>query len=744
MLALAAGPAAGPPLAALAVLAALLAPPGTRRAALGLLIGLVCSGGAVVAGDQARLPPDASVDAQVEGRVLRVHGRPPRSLELAVERFAVTELRAGPAPRRPPRRIRVSLFAPLPVAEGARWVLPVRLRAPKGPANPGGGDAERAAFRHGLDAVGYLRVPEAAQERAPAPPAGALAVLRDGLAARLEALVPGRAGRLLQALLLGRREALEPADEALLASTGTVHLLVVSGLHVGLVAAVVLALTRLAGLGHRAGAAGVAFAAAAGYAVLTGFGLPARRALLMLAVALWILARGRRPRPAGALAWAAAALVLVDPLAPLDAGAWLSCLAVAALLVLAVPRRTAVGGAAAALLAPQGAVLLVLAGPLLAGFGWFPLLAPLANLALVPLVALFVLPLGLVSLAACAIAPTVGAAGLRVAGAVLETGLAVAGRLPDLFLAASAPALLPLLAACLAGLCVLAPVPAPVRLAAVALWLASLGPFRTAPPPGHAAVHVLDVGQGLAVVVRTARRTLLYDTGPPYGPDFDAGSRIVLPALRALGVRRLDRVVVSHGDADHAGGLASVRAAHPSAELLGPMALGADRPCDDRARWRWDGVDFAVLHPAPGPATGADNARSCVFAIRGDGWSVLLPGDVGVREERRLAGELGPQNLLVAPHHGSRTSSGRALARTTRPVFVVIPAGLPSPFRHPHPEVVRRWQAGGAAVQITGRDGAVHWVSTTPARLHCEREGRTRWWHWRPAAGPRCGVRAGP
>jgi competence protein ComEC len=722
----------------------LLAPPGSRRVAFGLLLGLVLSGGAVVAGDRARLPPDASVDARVEGRVLRVHGTPPRSLELAVERFEVTELRAGPLPSRPPRRVRVSLFAPLPVAEGARWALPVRLRAPKGPANPGGGDPERAAFRHGLDAVGYLRVPDAARQLVPAPPAAPLATLRDTLGARLEALVPGRPGRLLQALLLGRREALEPAEEALLARTGTVHLLVVSGLHVGLVAAAVLALARLGGLGHRAGAAGVAFVSAAGYAVLTGFGLPARRALLMLAVALWILARGRRPRPGVALVWAAAALVVVDPLAPLDAGAWLSCLAVAALLVLAVPRRTGAGTAAAALLAPQGAVLLVLAAPLLAGFGWFPLLAPLANLVLVPLVALLVLPLGLVALAASVVAPTVGTVGLRVAGAVLETGLATAGRLPDLFLAAGAPAALALLAACLAGLCVLAPLPAAARLAALVLWFASLGPFRMAPPPGHAAVHVLDVGQGLAVVVRTARRTLLYDTGPPYGPDFDAGVRIVLPALRALGVHELDRVVVSHGDADHAGGLASVRAAHPTAEVLGPTALGTDRPCDDGARWRWDGVDFAVLHPAPGPATGADNARSCVLAIRGAGWSVLLPGDVGVREERRLAGGLGPQTLLVAPHHGSRTSSGRALARATRPAFVVIPAGLPSPFRHPHPEVVERWERTGAVVQVTGRDGAVHWDSTEPGRLHCERQTRTRWWHWRPAAGLRCGVRPGP
>ncbi|MEE4360889.1 MAG: DNA internalization-related competence protein ComEC/Rec2 [Pseudomonadales bacterium] len=725
------GPVLAPWGIAAGTLLALCAPGIWRLAVTVLVAGMI--GPAVVLADAvaARPPAGVTLDALIEGRIVETRGEPPRSLVVDLESFSLVSLLGRCAFEGTPRRVRLSLFDPLPVQPDARWRFMVRLRAPHGFANPGGGDTELASWRQGIDAVGYVKSAASARELDAAPVR--VRSLRSALGGRIDQHSEGRGRRLLRALLLGEQDALSADDRRLLAATGTIHLLVVSGLHVSLVAACALFVARALGCPPtRWIGAGMGFCAAFAYAWLTGFGVPAQRALVMLSVGLVALLRGRRGRPFTALAWAGVVLVLLDPRVLLSAGTWLSFVAVAGLLRLVGPGEARAPRPLRALLlasAPQLIVALVLAGPLLGAFGAVPLLAPLINLVAVPLVAFLALPLGLLSLLLCALG--VAAAGIALEGVagLLAAGLEGAASVPQLLWAARVPHGLALVIAMGCALAAVAPLPRLLRCALLSLWLGLVGVPRSAPAPGHVEVHVLDVGQGLAVIVRTARRTLLYDAGPRFGDTLDAGMHVVLPALRALGVTQLDRILISHGDSDHAGGLASVRLAHPEADLYAPVGTSRARPCAAPERWIWDGVTFSILHPRDPTGAGVDNGSSCVLAIEAAGLGVLLPGDIDVRVERRLAAALGQQALVVAPHHGSRTSSGRALVRETAPRWVVFAAGEPSPFGHPHPEVVQRWIDGGAGALVTGRVGAVRWTSREPERIERARDLRRRWWN---------------
>lgn len=712
-----------------------------------LAFGSILPGMAVVQGSSARLQ-GMHVDGVVSGRIARAEpASAPRMIELSVAETRGFDLTSGDVR---PRRIRLQLYAPDDPLRAARvdeiWELPVRLRTPRGLANPGGGDPERNLFRAGIDAQGYVRGEGARRLRA-APGRPTIADVREQASAAIEAISPGVGGRHLRALLVGDRSALTAADWALLATTGTTHLLVVSGLHVGMVAAVVLWLTSISG--WRARAPGLATLSmlftAGGYAALTGFELPAQRALLMLTVGAALLASNRHGQPLAALLCAAVAVLVWDPLAPLGAGFWLSFLAVAALMIVISGRS--LGGISAwrGTILAQLAVTTVLALPLALAFGRMPLLAPLLNLVAIPLVAMVLLPLGLVLGLAVWVGMPGAETGLGVLGEALTLALQGLAALPELSLPlqVAGAGLVPV--AVLAAILVWLPWPWPLRLVAGLLLSALLLPGTGAPPEGEFRVHILDVGQGHAAVVRTRHRTLLYDTGPAFAEDNDAGSRVVMPALAALGIHRVDKIVISHAHFDHMGGLVSLGAAFPTAAVFSPIALPAPfpetRPCHAGQGWEWDGVRFDIVLPEADVA-GAPrwfNRHSCVLRVRAAGGAALFPGDIDVFAERRLAAEVGRKDLVVAPHHGSHTSSGRVLVRLTEPRFVAVPAGCPSPFGHPHQVVVERWEAAGAQVVGTGPGGMLSWDSARPAKLHALREQRRRYWHWKPETG--CGGR---
>lgn len=725
---------------------------GPRWAVGAWLLGRVLA--AAAAGMAAVLPAEPlRVDTLVTGVVSDFPRASAGRLQFVLDVEATAPAVAGI------RRVLVTWYDPPAAAPGPaeRWQLTLRLRAPHGLVNPGGSDQERWFFAAGIDATGYVRA--AAPDAARGPAGGVAAALlraRAALAARIAAAAPDPAAvPWLAGLAVGVYQDLPDAEWELLRRTGTVHLVSVSGFHLTLVAlplalagaglAAVLAAGGWPATPRVAGAL-LALAGATVYGGLAGFSVPTLRSLLTLAAVAACVA-GRRGRPLAALlALAAAGALAIDPLGLLTPGFWLSFVGVLGLatafggarapVATGVPARA--GRALRDLAAAQVAAGLALLPLTLAWFGQVSVAGSLANLVAIPFFSLAVLPPVLVGAVLAAIAPGLATPVFALATAALAGWRSVLGGFAGLPLAlvelpVPGPASLALAAAGVA----LALWPRPLALRALAP--ACLLPLFLARPPalpdGAFAVTVLDVGQGLAVLVQTRRHALLYDAGPGWG-DGDAGDRTVLPVLRQAGATRLDRFVVSHGDIDHGGGAAAVLARHPGTDLLAtqwpwPSPPSRRRPCRAGEAWRWDGVTFTVLHP-DGDAGGPDNEQSCVIAVAGPGGGALLTGDIGARSEARLAGagRLRPTELVIAPHHGSRSSSSAALVDAVRARYVVFTTGYANRWDFPRPDVVARWVAAGACPLTTAETGALRFVATPGTGLRLARAERLA---WRPA-----------
>ncbi|WP_132986310.1 DNA internalization-related competence protein ComEC/Rec2 [Luteimonas terricola] len=622
---------------------------------------------------------------------------------------------------------------------GAEWRLQLRLRAPRGLRNPGSFDSERHAMAARIAATGYVREQAAAEQLRP--PRG-IDAWRDGIATRIGVAVPGESSRYVRALALGDTRGLEDADWELLRATGLTHLIAISGFHVGLVAGFFAllgaALWRLfpalcMRIPRPQAAAAAAFLGALGYAAVAGFALPTVRTVLMIAVSvaarLW-----RRPlRISESLALAAVAIVLVDPLALLSAGFWLSFGGVAWLLwcLPQAGRRPLRDFLSAQWVATLG--LLPLSAIL---FGQASLAGPLANLVAIPWWSLLVVPLSLVGTALDGLHAGWGSGAWRLAAAAFDLSWPLFDRLGGSPLALwwlPEPPWFALPMAMLAAFWLLLPRGVPGKALALLLWLPLLWPDRGLPRPGEVELVVLDVGQGSALLLRTAGHAMLYDMGPAIRDGYDAGERAVVPALHALGVRRLDMLVLSHGDADHAGGLDAVRRRFPARRLLAPEGVDIEgaSECMAGSGWQRDGVRFRFLHP-PLHFPYLGNESSCVLRIESAHGTILLPGDIGEAIEQRLVGR-GPEDLpadvVLVPHHGSRHSSTAGFVAATSPRLALVSAGHGNRFGHPDPQVVARWQAGGAEVLETPAGGAVRVRLTEDGVVaETERLRRVRFW----------------
>lgn len=663
---------------------------------------------------QQRLPvalegQDLVADVQVQGLPVQQAGRLRADLRL-LQVPSAPQLRGG--------RVRVARYGGGPeLAPGSRWRLTLRLRRPRGLANPGGFDFERFALERRIIATGYVRE---GPVQALQPEGQGVDRLRADISAQI-ALLRGAASsaRYLQALAVADTRGLSDQDWALLRATGITHLIAISGLHVTLVAGFGAVLARLLyrllpGLGLRLplpqGAALAALLSAGGYTALAGFGLPTLRTLAMIAAALLAVLLRRATGAWQAFALALLALLAVDPLAALGAGFWLSFLGVAWLLW-CMPRGSVRGLAALRELGVAQWVMTLGLLPLTVWFfGQASLAGPFANLVAVPWVSLVVVPLTLLATLLHSL-PWLANAPLALADYAMRCLLwlleAMAGSdwalawLPE-------PTAAALLLACAGAAWLLLPRGVPGRPLALLLFAPLLLPDVPRPAPGDARVSVLDVGQGLSLLVRTRTHALLYDAGSARG-DLDLGDAVVLPALRALGVRRLDRLLVSHGDNDHAGGTAAVLRAYAPELLTGePRRLGAGRACVAGERWTWDGVAFELLHPPRGfPELG--NESSCVLRVRTRHRTLLLAGDVSSLIEQRLLTDPAPLRADVAlvPHHGSRSSSAPSFVAATGASLALVSAGHRNRFGHPVPEVVQRWHAAGAHVASTAHLGAI-------------------------------------
>ncbi|HVO87715.1 MAG TPA: DNA internalization-related competence protein ComEC/Rec2, partial [Casimicrobiaceae bacterium] len=655
------------------------------------------------------------------------------------------------------------------VHAGERWEVSVRLRRPHGYVNGAGFDLEAWLLEHGLRATGYVRA-DAAPTRIDAfagRPGDYVQRARERVRARILAALPDApyAG-VLVALAIGDQRAIPESQWQTFNRTGVSHLISISGLHVTAFAtlaagAILLLARRIIRLTSRiparkvALAGGVLFAFA--YVLLAGAEVPAMRTLAMLCVAavgLWLA----RPGTSSVVwLWSLAAVLLLDPWASFAPGFWLSFGAVGLLLYAGSGRiGERRGGSRIATL--QGAlregahaqwvVTVGLVPGTLALFQQVSLVSVVANAVAIPAVTFGIVPLALAGIALPIDLPW------RIAHTALVPLMKFLEYLatwPAATWASHAPPGWVVAVAMIGIVWLLAPRGMPGRVFGVC-WLAPLALVKPLPPsPGEAVITVLDVGQGLAVVVRTATHALVYDTGARYGPNADAGGRIIAPFLRASGITHLDALVVSHQDLDHSGGAASLLATVPVGTFVSSLRydhelmLQARRSaqtlrCVAGQQWDWDGVRFTVLHPPPanyGVEGLKTNDLSCVLRIDAARASALVTGDIEARSEADLL-RYHPAwlaaNVLVVPHHGSRTSSTASFVATVHPADAVFANGYRNRFGHPRADIVQRYADHGARLWRTDYDGALTFIvgGDAPVVARSARWVDRRYWYDAP------------
>ena len=708
---------------------------------------------------QALPPALEGIDLEVTGRVASL---PQRSADGVRFEFALESAARDGQPLHLPALLQLGWYSRGAVGAGPvwragdRWRLTVRLRRPHGNSNPHGFDRERWLWENGIGATGYVR--NGPRDPRPARLGASgwhpVEAARQAVSERIHQRVDDpRSAGVLAALVVGDQSAIDHSDWTLFRSTGVAHLMSISGLHVTLFAWLATALLgwlwrRLGRAWPRAllvlpvpvaaGWGGLALAAA--YALFSGWGVPAQRTVLMLAVVVALRLSARRwPWPA---VWTLvmAVVLLLDPWALMQPGFWLSFVAVGILFASgargerddpldAVPRWRRWGGSALGMLREQAAITVALAPLSLLLFGQVSLIGLVANLLAIPWVTLVVTPL---ALAGVLLPPLWDAASLAVQG--LGMWLAWLAQWPWAAVFRAIPPMSLAVAGVVGGVLLVLRLPWALRLAGVVLLWPVLAWQPTRPPEGAFEVMAIDVGQGSAVLVRTANHSLLYDTGPRHGTDSDAGQRVVVPLLRALG-EAPDTVVVSHRDSDHSGGTAAVRAAWPGARWL--SSFGEGERCVAGQRWAWDGVDFEVLHPAPGlygpdgQGLRSTNAMSCVLRVSNAVEAAWLSGDLDAEGETRLA-MARPElraSLMLAPHHGSASSSSPVLLNTLRPRQVLIQSGYRNRFAHPAPVVLDRYRARQLTWVESPQCGAALWRSEQPNTVHCHRQAARRYWH---------------
>ena len=611
---------------------------------------------------------------------------------------------------------------------GERWQLTVRLKRPHGTANPHGFDFEAWALERNIRATGYVH--KGTQNRRisvfVARPAYVIEKVREKIRIRMTSVLADKPyGGILKALAIGDESAISQTDWQIFLRTGTNHLMSISGLHItmlaGLAYGLVFALWRrvekltLQLPAHKAATlAGVITAML--YALIAGFSVPTQRTFYMLAVIALALWSGRNVVIARVLAFALLLVVILDPWAVLAPGFWLSFGAVA-VIAYALGGRVHRPHWLKEAIHTQWAVSLGLVPLLLVLFQQVSIISPLANAFAIPLVSLVVVPLTLSG----SLLPLDWA--LELAHMVMTSCMQCLQWLAVLPMSTwqqQAPPGWTLPLAMLGVLWILLPRGFPMRW----LGLAALMPMfllqPSRPESGAMKVAVLDVGQGLAVVVQTASHTLLYDAGPRFSSQSDSGGRIVVPYLRGVGISRLEGLIISHDDADHSGGMASVLAQMPVnwlASSLPETKFQPDSvrhmPCYAGQSWEWDGVHFDMLHPTLASYAEAevkDNDRSCVLRVTSQFGSLLLSGDIERKAEAALLEAIPDQlaaDVLIAPHHGSKTSSTADFVTAVKPGVAIFTVGYRNRFGHPKPAVLERYEQIGSRIYRSDYDGAL-------------------------------------
>lgn len=640
---------------------------------------------------------------------------------------------------------------------GERWQLVVKLKRPHGTANPYGFDFEAWALERNIRATGYIQKNMQNQRLHDfvSKPGYLVERLRENTRRRMQAALATQpyAG-VLQALAIGDENAISAEDWQLFQNTGTTHLMSISGLHITMLSGLVLGLvyaawrrvpTWVLKLPARKAAVLAGVATAFLYAMFSGFSVPAQRTLYMLlvfALAIWL---GRPVAFRQVLAYALLVVVLLDPWAVLAAGFWLSFGAVA-ILAYAMGGKLQRPHWLREAVHSQWVVTIGMLPLLLVLFQQVSLISPVANALAIPIVSLLVVPLTLLG----SLLPIDSA--LWLAHELMRLCMQFLHCLDDIPVSTwqqHAPPVWTLPLALLGVLWVLMPRGFPSRYLGVTFLLPMLLITPTGPEHGAMKVTVLDVGQGLAVVVETSQHQLLYDTGPRYSSQSDSGSRIIVPFLRGKGLAALDGLIVSHHDTDHSGGMRSVLGRVPVGWLAGSLPAGAEELqkhhqilCFGGQHWEWDGVEFDMLYPSFDSYTDdtlKDNDRSCVLKINSKHGSLLLTGDIERRAEAKMLETLTAQlssDVLVVPHHGSKTSSTHAFVDAVKPHVAIFTVGYRNRFGHPKPMVVERYRDAGSRLYRSDYDGALQLDFSNNQQISIRRwrDERQRYWSEKPVA----------
>lgn len=653
---------------------------------------------------------DDRLPERLDGQTLWLEGKVvglPNTVD-GVVRFQLDD----PVSRRTPLpgQLRIAWYGGPAVQSGEYWRLAVKLKRPGGLANPGAFDYQAWLLAQRIGATGTVVDGQLLRATAHS--------WRDTIRQRLLAVdAQGRQGG-LAALVLGDDSGLNPADWQVLQDTGTVHLLVISGTHIGLLAGLLYAL--VAGLARWGfwprflpwlpSACVLALSGALAYGYLAGFEVPVQRACVMLGLVLLWRLRFRQLGASWPMLIALNLVLIVEPLISLRPGFWLSFVAVGILMMIFGGRlgawRWLQSWSRAQWLIALGLlpVLLALSLPVSVS-------GPAVNLLAVPWVSIFILPLALFGTFFLAV-PWLGESLLWLAGGsmnALFVVLAIAAEAAPAWTGPATPFWVwPL--SLLGALLLLLPNGVPLRALGWPLLLLCVLVPQQRIPQGEVEVLQLDVGQGLAILLRTREHTLLYDAGPRFG-EFDIGERVVLPAIRRAGIGHLDMMLLSHADADHAGGAPAIHQALPVGRVLAgdaarmPAELPVE-PCRNGETWTWDDVTFSTWiweQAAQG------NQASCVLRVDARGERLLLTGDIDVPAERAML-EQGfdvRAHWLQAPHHGSRSSSSKALLQAVSPKGVLISRGRNNAFGHPHPLVMSRYRWFGVETYDSAELGAI-------------------------------------
>lgn len=627
--------------------------------------------------------------------------------------------------------------SPLPhLQAGERWQFSVKLKRPHATRNPHGFDYAAWCLANQVGASGSIvsKAPMRKLSNLAWQPSAWIARWRSLVGERIEQVLGTTpASAVLRALVIGDDSQISPPDWQLFVDTGINHLVSISGLHITMLAAVGYwcagGLWRLrprwalyipSRLAASTGGAMVAIV----YSALAGFSIPTQRTLYMLLTVLLMLSLRQRFPFSWILCFAMWVVLLLDPWAVLAPGFWLSFGAVA-ILAFAMGGRLRPARWWQSAIRTQWVVTLAFVPVLIMFFNQLSLVSPLANGLAIPVVSLGVVPLAI----AGAVLPVDVL--LHGAAALWETCAHALQLLRQWSWAVTylpTPPLWAWLMALVGTLVWLMPRGWPLRWAGLLLWLPLCLPQLHILEPGQMRVTIIDVGQGLSVLVQTARHTLLYDAGPAYNAQSDAGQRIVLPYLRHLGISQLDTAVISHDDNDHVGGMASVLAGVPARQLMSsltadahffaqlqafPKAVSVPRqPCHAGQQWQWDQVTFSVLYPTQSlPANIKDNDKSCVIQVVSAHGSLLLTGDIEHYAEQALLASTAASRLvsqvMTMPHHGSKTSSSQAFIQAVQPEIAIATVGYLNRFGHPKPAVALRYEALGAEVLRSDRDGAI-------------------------------------